>query len=71
MTLFYTRKDDETLRSDKIYKHFLNDNPKNDKEIYHEKDDTFNTFVYKSKSKKYIIIGSSSTLTNEYQSTKG
>jgi len=70
MTLFYTRKDDETLRSDKIYKHFLNDNPKNDKEIYHEKDDTFSTFVFKSKSKKYIIIGSSSTLTNEYRILK-
>ncbi|MGB0896301.1 MAG: S9 family peptidase [Flavobacteriaceae bacterium] len=67
MTLFYTRKDDETLRSDRIFKHFLNDNPKNDKEIYNEKDDTFSTFVYKSKSKKYIIIGSSSTLTSEYR----
>jgi len=67
MTLFYTRKDDETLRSDKIYKHFLNDNPKNDKEVYHETDETFSTFVYKSKSKKYIIIGSNSTLTNEYR----
>ena len=70
MTLFYTRKDDETLRSDKIYKHFLNDNPKNDKEVFHETDETFSTFVYKSKSRKYIIIGSSSTLTNEYRFLK-
>ncbi len=70
MTIFYTRKDSETLRSDKVYKHFLNDNPKNDKEVYHEKDETFSTFVYKSKSKKYIIIGSSSTLTNEYRFIK-
>lgn len=67
MTLFYTRKDDETLRSDRIFKHFLNDNPKNDKEIYNETDETFNTFVYKSKSRKFIIIGSSSTLTSEYR----
>jgi len=67
MTLFYTRKDDETLRSNKIFKHFLNDNPKNDKEVFHETDETFTTFVYKSKSKKYIIIGSNSTLTNEYR----
>jgi len=70
MTLFYTRKDDETLRSDKIYKHFLNDNPKNDKEVFHETDETFSTFVYKSKSRKYIIIGSTSTLTNEYRFLK-
>ena len=70
MALFYTRKDDETLRSNKIFKHFLNDNPKNDKEVFHETDETFTTFVYKSKSKKYIIIGSSSTLTNEYRFLK-
>lgn len=67
MTLFYTRKDDETLRSDRIFKHFLNDNPKNDKEIFNETDETFSTFVYKSKSRKFIIIGSSSTLTSEYR----
>ncbi|MDC3388557.1 S9 family peptidase [Flavobacteriaceae bacterium] len=67
MTLFYTRKDAETLRSDKVFKHFLNDNPKNDKEVFYESDETFSTFVYKSKSRKYIIIGSSSTLTNEYR----
>jgi len=70
MTLFYTRKDAETLRSDKVFKHFLNDNPKNDKEVFHESDETFSTFVYKSKSKKYIIIGSNSTLTNEYRVLK-
>ena len=67
MTLFYTRNDDETLRSDRIFKHFLNDNPKNDKEIFNETDETFNTFVYKTKSRKYIVIGSSSTLTSEYR----
>ncbi len=67
MTLFYTRKDAETLRSNKIYKHFLNDNPKNDKEVFHETDDTFSTFVYKTKSRKYIIIGTTSTLTSEYK----
>ncbi|MEO0902371.1 MAG: prolyl oligopeptidase family serine peptidase, partial [Bacteroidota bacterium] len=32
--------------------------------------DTFNTFVYKSKSREYIIIGSVSTLTTEYQILK-
>ncbi len=67
MTLFYTKKDEETLRPNRIYKHFLNDNPKNDKEVYHETDETFSTFVYKTKSKKYLIIGANSTLTNEYR----
>jgi len=66
-TLFYTGKDAQTLRSDKIYKHKLGASQKDDVMIYHEKDDTFNTFVYKEKSKKYLIIGSGSTLTSEYQ----
>lgn len=66
-TLFYTKKDPVTLRSDKIYKHILGHPSEEDKLIFHEQDDTFNTFVYKSKSKKYIIIGSYSTLTTEFQ----
>lgn len=66
-TLFYTRKDPQTLRSDKIYKHTLGTDATLDPIVFHEKDDTFSTFVYKEKSKKYIVIGSSSTLTSEYQ----
>ncbi|AXT50027.1 S9 family peptidase [Aquimarina sp. BL5] len=69
-TLFYTKKDAETLRSYKIFRHTLNANAEDDVEVYHEKDDTFNTFVYKTKSKKYIVIGSSSTLTSEYHILK-
>ncbi|WGD34416.1 S9 family peptidase [Olleya sp. YS] len=66
-TLFYSKKDKVTLRSDKIYKHQLNTNEKEDVLVFHEKDETFNTYVYKSKSKKYLVIGSSSTLTTEYR----
>ncbi|NHN25168.1 S9 family peptidase [Flavobacterium jejuense] len=66
-TFFYTKKDPKTLRSDMIYKHVLNTDVKQDELIYHEKDDTFYSFVYKEKSKKYIVIGSTSTLTSEYQ----
>jgi oligopeptidase B len=66
-TLFYTRNDQQTLRSDKIYKHTLGTEATADVLVFHEKDDTFNTFVYKEKSKKYLVIGSSSTLTSEYQ----
>lgn len=66
-TLFYTRKDEETLRSDTIYKHTLGTSVEEDKLVYHEEDETFNTYVYKSKSRKYVIIGSCSTLTSEYR----
>lgn len=66
-TLFYTKKDPVTLRSDKIYKHALGTSADKDTMVYHEKDDTYNTFVYKTKSRKYIVIGSVSTLTSEYR----
>ncbi len=66
-TFFYTKKDSVTLRSDKIFKHILGTKVSEDVLVYDEKDDTFGTFVYKTKSKKYIIIGSYSTLSNEFQ----
>ncbi len=66
-TIFYTHKDPETLRSTKILKHIVGTDVSEDKVVYEEKDDTFYTFVYRTKSKKYLIIGSTSTLTSEYQ----
>jgi len=65
-TLYYTVKD-STLRPHKIFKHILDTDPANDVEIYHESDYTFGTYVYKSKSDKYIIIESESTLSTEYR----
>jgi len=35
--------------------------------IFEEDDETFNAYVYKTKSRDYIIIGSSSTMSDEYQ----
>lgn len=65
-TLFYAKKDPVTLRSSKIYKHTLGSDASLDELVYEEKDDTFGAFVTKSKSKKYIIIGSYSTVSTEY-----
>ncbi|NNG09212.1 MAG: S9 family peptidase [Arenibacter sp.] len=66
-TLFYTKKDPVTLRSNNIYKHILGTSPEEDQLVFHEEDETFTTFVYKTKSKEFIVIGSSSTMTSEYQ----
>ena len=66
-TLFYTSRDVNTLRNDKIFKHVLNTDYENDELVYFEKDETFYTNVSKSKSKKFIIISSFSTLTSEFQ----
>ena len=64
-TIFYTQQDKITLRSDKVFKHKLGVDSAKDKLVYNEKDDTYNVDVSKEKSKKYIVISSSSTMTTE------
>ena len=64
-TIFYTKKNPVTLRSEKIFRHVLGTPTSEDVEVYHEKDDTFGTYVTKSKSKKFIIISSFATMTTE------
>ena len=66
-TIFYTKKNPTTLRSEKIYKHILGTSEKEDVVVFHEKDETFNTYVSKSKSSQFIIIGSYSTISTEYR----
>ena len=66
-TFFYTRQDPETLRSFQVWKHRLGCSADNDVLVYEEKDETFYCYVYTSSSGKYVIIGSSQTLTDEYR----
>lgn len=66
-TLFYTRKDEQTLRADEIFRHTVGADPEKDHLVFKETDETFGTYVYKTKSEKYLIIGSYSTLTSEFQ----
>ena len=66
-TVFYSRNDEVTLRTDKIFKHKLDSDSADDQLVFFEKDETFHCNVYKSKSQKYLIIESGSTLTSEYQ----
>jgi oligopeptidase B len=66
-TLFYANRDSDTLRNDKILRHEIGTKSKDDKIVFHEKDNTFYTSVSKSKSNKFIIISSHSTLTSEFQ----
>ena len=65
-TLFYNLKDIETLRTDRVMMHNLNSNS-TDKEIFFEEDETFSVYTYKTKNDKYIIIGSSATLSQEFR----
>ncbi|MEX2596830.1 MAG: S9 family peptidase [Salibacteraceae bacterium] len=66
-TLFYTKRDDVTLRAYKVFKHKLGTDQQEDEEIFYEKDETFNVSVGKFKSKKWLYIHSGSTVSDEYQ----
>ncbi|MEY4462343.1 MAG: hypothetical protein RLY98_883 [Bacteroidota bacterium] len=66
-TLFYTRQDKVTLRANQIFKHKLQTTSDQDVLVFEEKDETFNVSVGKEKSRKYIVIGSESTMTTEYR----
>lgn len=64
-TLFYTRQDPTTLRSNRVYKHSLGTDPADDELVFEETDETFNCGVSKTKSKEYIMIASHQTLSSE------
>ncbi len=66
-TFFYVQKEPGTLRYYKIFRHKLGTDESEDVEIYHEADDTFSTYVYRSKSDQYIMIASYQTLSSEYR----
>lgn len=66
-TVFYTKKDENTLRAFQIYKHKMGTPQSEDVLVYEEADDTFYTYAFASKSGDYIFIYSTSTLTTEYQ----
>ncbi len=66
-TVFYATKDPVTLRLYRIYKHVLGTDQAQDELVYEEKDDTFRCWVSKTKSKKYVVIGSFQTLSTEYR----
>jgi oligopeptidase B len=66
-TYFYTKKDSATLRSRWIIKHKVGTTYKSDPVVSEEKDETFYTGIYKTKSNKFLVIWAGSTLTNHYQ----
>ena len=66
-TIFYAKKDPVTLRENMIFKHRLGTDPSEDELVFEEKDETFSCYVYKSKSREYLMIGSYQTLSTEYR----
>ena len=65
-TVFYTSKNKVTLLSEKIYRHKVGSDYKNDALVYTEDDESYYIGVSRSKSGEYIIIYNSSTLVSDY-----
>lgn len=66
-TIFYTKNDPVTLRSNQIYSHKIGTPVTEDKLVFEEKDETFSCGVFKTKSRAYIMIVSQQTLSTEYR----
>ena len=66
-TVFYTRRDPVTLRAQEILRHKLGTPTEKDPQVYFEKDETFSTGIFKTKSRKYLMIWSNQTLSTEYR----
>lgn len=65
-SLFYNKKDPQTLRSEAVYKHDVSLPKQKDQLVFEEEDETFSVYVSKSKSQEYLFISSFSTLTSEH-----
>lgn len=66
-TYLYNKRDPQTQRVFKVARHVLGTDAKADVEMYHEQDEIYNCQVGRTRSDKYLVIESSSTLTSEFQ----
>jgi oligopeptidase B len=66
-TVFYVQKDTETLRDHKVFRHKIGTPISEDVEVWHESDESYLTYIYKTKSKKYIVIGSYYSNNQDYR----
>ena len=66
-TLFYAKQDETTLRQFQICRHEIGTDSHCDSLVFQENDETFVAYMFKSKSKKFLIIVSAQTITQEYR----
>jgi oligopeptidase B len=66
-TLFYGKQDETTLRQYQIHRHVVGTDPAEDQLVYQENDETFVAYIFKTKSKKFLMIVASHTNSQEYR----
>lgn len=63
--VYYLKKDPITLITNKVYKHVIGDPQDKDTLVYEEVDQEFSINIYKSTSKKFLMINIEKTNSNE------
>ncbi len=66
-TLFYPVIDPETLRAYKVCRHRLGSAAASDAAVYEEQDETFDVGIGLSRSRRFLLLSSHSTLSDEYR----
>ncbi|MFN5418593.1 MAG: S9 family peptidase [Flavobacteriia bacterium] len=64
-TVFYVKKDEQTLREFQVFAHILGTDSKSDKLVFEEKDERFSVHISKTLTDKYILINIESSTTSE------
>ncbi|MFN5879751.1 MAG: S9 family peptidase, partial [Flavobacteriales bacterium] len=64
-TIFYVKKDPQTLREFQVHRHILGTDPKTDQLVYQEDDEKYSVAIGKTITDKYIIISCYSSTTSE------
>ena len=64
-TVYYTKPEDKTLRSYRVYRHIIGRPISEDELVFEELDKTYAINITKSSSKKYFFISSSKTKSDE------
>lgn len=57
-TLFYVRREPKTLRSFEVWRHRISTHQGTDVRVHAEQDPRFEVFVFRSKSRRYVMISS-------------
>jgi oligopeptidase B len=66
-TLFYSKQDPTTLRAFQIYRHVLGTDPAEDRLVFEESDETFIAYIFKTKSKQFLMMVSAHATSQEYR----
>ena len=64
-TVLYVENDPETLLTKRVKKHVIGTDPKDDVLVYEEHDDSYYMGVERTRDDRYIVIGVSSTVSDE------